>query len=100
MKCLFYCILAIGLSSTSMKAQQQPHSFVADANHEYAAIFSHPDKPCSKKTTTADFGDCITKEVKFADTHLAAFLTAARGIVSGYSTDPNGTAGLGTQLEL
>jgi len=61
---------------------QQRHSYVADANREYAAIFSHPEKPCATEDTTLGYGICIGKEVDFTETHLASLLTAIRGIAA------------------
>jgi len=75
------CTLALAASSFTASAQQQ-HSYVAEANREYAAIFSHPDNPCATKGTTSSYLDCIGKEVTFTELHLANFLIAIRGIAS------------------
>jgi uncharacterized protein YecT (DUF1311 family) len=61
-------------------ARNNPH--VADADREYAAVFSHPDNPCAKESTTLDYEECIGKEVEFTENHLNAFLEAVRGILA------------------
>ncbi len=61
-------------------AKDNPH--VADADREYATVFSHPDSPCAKESTTFDYEECIGKEVEFTERHLNAFLEAVRGIVA------------------
>jgi uncharacterized protein YecT (DUF1311 family) len=57
------------------------HSHVAEADREYAAVFSHGENPCANKFNTLDYGECIGKEVEFTETHLNAFLMAVRGIL-------------------
>jgi uncharacterized protein YecT (DUF1311 family) len=71
-------LIAITLAASA----QQRHSYVADANREYAAIFSHPEKACATEDSTAGYGSCIGKEVTFTETHLASLLTAMRGIAA------------------
>ena len=83
------CFVLMFGSMMAVASAQQKHSDVADANREYAAIFSHPENPCATKQTTSSYVDCIGKEVTFTETHLAKFLTAIRGIVS---QDDAGTA--------
>ncbi len=78
---LVCCALTLSLAPTAAHAQPH-HSHVADAKREYAAIFSHPDNPCSMEQTTAGYDDCIGKELAFTEAHLAALLTAVRGIAS------------------
>ena len=61
----------------------QPHrSFVADANREFAAIFSHPKTACSSRQTTSGYSDCISRQVAFTELHLANLITAIRGIAA------------------
>jgi uncharacterized protein YecT (DUF1311 family) len=72
----------IVVSVTVVASAQQHRSYVADANREYAAIFSHPAKGCTTEQTTVSYGDCIGKEVTFTESHLERFLTAIRGIAS------------------
>ena len=69
-------------STTAVSFAQKPHSYVADANREYGAIFSHPENPCATKQNTASYADCIGKEVSFVEAHLSNLLTAIRGIAS------------------
>ncbi|HEY1744534.1 MAG TPA: lysozyme inhibitor LprI family protein [Granulicella sp.] len=83
------CFALMFGSMMAVASAQQKHSYVADANREYAAIFSHPENPCAAKQTTSSYVDCIGKEVTFTETHLAKFLTAIRGIAS---QDDGGTA--------
>jgi len=88
----FYGCLGLVLAAVALAAPaQQRHSYVADANREYAAIFSHPEKPCATQDTTLGYGICIGKEVDFSETHLAGLLTAIRGIAAeddaGYAAD-------------
>lgn len=92
--------LTLLLAATAARAQQ-PHSYVADANHEYTAIFSRPDNPCPTEQTTAGYANCIGKQLTFTDAHLAAFLTAVRGIVAHEDTGQRATIALGgNELEL
>jgi hypothetical protein len=74
--CAFVILALIGAAN----ARNNPH--VADADREYAAIFSHAEKPCAKESTTIDYEECIGKEVEFTENHLNAFLGAVRGILT------------------
>jgi uncharacterized protein YecT (DUF1311 family) len=70
-------------------AHAKDHRHVADADREYAAVFSHGENPCAQETTTTDYAQCIGKEVEFTETHLSAFLAAVQGILA----DEDGSAG-------
>ncbi len=87
----FRCHGLVVACLTLAASAQQRHSYVADANREYAAIFSHPEKPCATEDTTLGYGICIGKEVDFTETHLTGLLTAIRGIAArddaGYAAD-------------
>jgi uncharacterized protein YecT (DUF1311 family) len=63
-------------------ANAKHHPHVDDADREYAAVFSHEENPCAKESTTADYAQCLGKEVEFAENHLNAFLEAVRGILA------------------
>ena len=73
-------------------AAQAPgtHSNIADAKREYAAVFSHPDKPCSGKDadSTFDFESCMDKELDFLAHHLEAFVKAMRGMATDSEEPP------------
>ncbi len=55
---------------------------MADADREYAAVFSYEERPCANESTTLRYAQCIGKELEFTERHLNAFLTAVRGIVT------------------
>lgn len=76
---LVFCAFTFNLSLVSSHAQK-PHSFVADAKREYAAIFSHTDNPCAKESVSTAYQTCISEEVNFIASHLANFVTAVRRI--------------------
>jgi uncharacterized protein YecT (DUF1311 family) len=68
-------LLASGLYAQTGK------SSVADAKREYAAIFTHPDKPCTgPEYSTVDYETCMNKELNFLRPHLDAFVAAIRGV--------------------
>jgi uncharacterized protein YecT (DUF1311 family) len=81
-------------------AERHPH--VADADREYAAVFSHGENPCAGGSTTSGYEQCIGKEVEFTENHLNAFLEAVRGILADEDGVPAGagSAGKGKQLDL
>jgi uncharacterized protein YecT (DUF1311 family) len=83
----------------SAHAKDHPH--VADANREYAAVFSHAENPCNESTTVG-WEQCFGKEVEFTENHLNAFLAAVRGIVADEDGLPAGTeaASKGKESEL
>jgi uncharacterized protein YecT (DUF1311 family) len=82
-------------------ADAKDHPHVADADREYAAVFSHGENPC-KESTTVGWDQCFGKEVEFTDNHLNAFLAAVRGILADEDGLPAGTesAGKGRESEL
>jgi hypothetical protein len=55
---------------------------VADADREYATVFSHVENPYAKEMATLSYEQCIGKEVEFTENHMNAFLVAVRGIVA------------------
>ena len=68
---------------------------MADADREYAAVFSHVENPCAKESTALGYEQCIGNEVEFTENHLNAFVAAVRGILSDEdggraSTEPVG----------
>jgi uncharacterized protein YecT (DUF1311 family) len=79
-------------------AERHPH--VADADLEYAALFSHGENPCAKESTTLDDEQCIGKEVEFTENHLNMFLAAVRGILADEDGSPAGTESAGKVKEL
>lgn len=79
-KCLS---LGIVILASIGAANVKDHPHVADADREYAAIFSHLQNPCSEQSTTIGFERCIGREVEFTENHLNAFLDAVRAIVAG-----------------
>jgi uncharacterized protein YecT (DUF1311 family) len=81
-------------------ANAKDHPHVADADREYAAVFSHADNPCAKASTTLDYEECIGKEVNFTENHLTAFLAAVRGILADEDGVPEGTESGGKELDL
>jgi uncharacterized protein YecT (DUF1311 family) len=78
-KCLSGGFLILALIGA---ANAKDHSHVADADREYAAVFSHGENPCAKESTTFDYNQCIAKEVEFTESHMDAFLVAVRGILA------------------
>jgi uncharacterized protein YecT (DUF1311 family) len=95
--------LAIGLViftlTGAVSAKEHPH--VADADREYAAVFSHADNPCHESTTVG-WEQCLGKEVEFTENHLNAFLEAVRAILAeedGSAADAEST-GKGKELSL
>jgi uncharacterized protein YecT (DUF1311 family) len=85
-----WCALMFCLVMATASAQQH-RSYVADANREYAAIFSHSEDPCSATQNEAELDDCIGKEVTFTEAHLARLFIAIRGIASQDATVVPGT---------
>jgi uncharacterized protein YecT (DUF1311 family) len=73
----------------TLHAKDHPH--VADADREYAAVFSHAENPCAKEATTLAYEQCIGKELEFTESHLNAFLTAVRGILTEQDGGPAGS---------
>ncbi len=61
---------------------QDAHPHVADADREYAAVFSRVENPCANESTTLSYEQCMGKELEFTEKHLNAFLAAVRGIVA------------------
>jgi hypothetical protein len=85
-----FCILALMGAGW---AKEHPH--VADADREYAAVFSHVKNPCTESTTLG-YEQCTGKEVEFTEKHMKAFLAAVRGILAdedGPSAGPDGGSG-------
>ena len=83
-------------------ANAKDHPRVADADREYAAVFSHGENPCAKESTTLAYEQCIGKEVEFTERHLNAFLAAVRGILAdedGAPAQPE-SAGKAKELDL
>jgi uncharacterized protein YecT (DUF1311 family) len=78
-KCFSRAFVILALLGAA-SAKDHPH--VADADREYAAVFSHAENPCAKESTTLDYEECIGKEVEFTENHLNAFLEAVRGILA------------------
>jgi uncharacterized protein YecT (DUF1311 family) len=78
------------------------HPHVAEADREYAAVFSHGENPCANESTTLSYEQCIGKEVEFTENHLNAFLTAVRGILADEGGAASGaeSAGKVNELEL
>jgi len=74
--------LSIGLAILALigAANAKDHPHVAEADREYAAVFSHVENPCAKESTTLGYEQCMGKEVEFTETHLKAFLAAVRAI--------------------
>jgi uncharacterized protein YecT (DUF1311 family) len=61
---------------------QDAHPHVADADREYAAVFSRGENPCPNESTALSYAQCMGKELEFTEKHLNAFLTAVRGIMA------------------
>jgi uncharacterized protein YecT (DUF1311 family) len=78
-KCLSGGFLILALIGA---ANAKDHPRVADADREYAAVFSHGENPCAKESTTFNYNQCIRKEVEFTESHMNEFLVAVRGIVA------------------
>ncbi|MGA7926681.1 MAG: hypothetical protein WCA20_11835 [Candidatus Sulfotelmatobacter sp.] len=80
-------------------AERHPH--VADADREYAAVFSHGENPCAGESTSG-YERCIGKEVQFTEYHLITFLEAVRGILADEAGVPAGaeSAAKGKELDL
>jgi uncharacterized protein YecT (DUF1311 family) len=75
----FWCALMFCQVMTTALAQQH-QSYVADANREYAAIFSHSENPCAATQNEVEYNHCIGKEVTFTEAHLAKLFIAIRAI--------------------
>jgi uncharacterized protein YecT (DUF1311 family) len=73
-------LISLVLAGTANAQDAHPH--VADADREYAAVFSRGDNPCANESTTLGHEQCIGKELEFTEKHLDAFLAAVRGIVA------------------
>jgi uncharacterized protein YecT (DUF1311 family) len=80
-------------------ANAKGHPHVADADREYAAVFSHSDNPCHESTTVG-WEQCLGKEVEFTEMHLKAFLEAVRGILADEDGGAAGTGSPGQPKEL
>jgi uncharacterized protein YecT (DUF1311 family) len=78
---IIFCSL-ITCMLVSVTNSQDAHPHVADADREYAAVFSHPENPCPNQSNTVSYEQCIGKELEFTEMHLNAFLAAVRGIVT------------------
>jgi uncharacterized protein YecT (DUF1311 family) len=76
------------------------HPHVADADREYAAVFSHGENPCANKSSTLDYEQCIGKEVEFTENHLNTFLIAVRGILVEEGGGASGAASTDKVSEL
>ena len=63
-------------------AQTSGSSHAADAKREYAAVFAHPDNPCTW-TDNASYLECMGKEIAFTEGHLDAFVAAMRAVAAG-----------------
>jgi uncharacterized protein YecT (DUF1311 family) len=96
MKC-FSCTFVFMAFIGAANAKDHPH--VADADREYAAIFSHVENPCTKESTTMGYAQCIGKEVEFTENHLNAFLAAVRGILADEDGAPAGAESAGKVKE-
>jgi uncharacterized protein YecT (DUF1311 family) len=72
----------ITLSLASAANAQDAHPHVADADREYAAVFSREENPCANESTTFSYEQCMGKELEFTEKHWNAFLAAVRAILS------------------
>jgi len=81
-------------------ANAKDHPHVADADREYAAVFSHGENPCATESTTFGYEQCIGKEVEFTENHLNAFLAAVRGILADEDGAPAGAESAGKVKKL
>jgi uncharacterized protein YecT (DUF1311 family) len=73
-------LAAISIDSAMAQSQSaKPDPGVA-ANREYAAVFAHPDNPCSTDYATLPYVQCMDKELDFIESHLDAFIQALRGL--------------------
>jgi uncharacterized protein YecT (DUF1311 family) len=86
-KCLSGGFVILALISAA-NAKNHPH--VADADREYATVFSHMENPCANESTTLSYEQCTGKEVEFTEKHLNTFLAAVRGILADEDA-PSGT---------
>jgi uncharacterized protein YecT (DUF1311 family) len=73
-------LVAISIDSAMARCQAAAVEHGAAANREYAAVFAHPDNPCSTDYATAPYMQCISKELTFIEPHLDAFIDALRGM--------------------
>ena len=73
-------LVAISIDSAMARGQSAAVEHGAAANREYAAVFAHPDNPCSTDYATAPYMQCMSKELEFIEPHLDAFIEALRGI--------------------
>lgn len=97
-KCLIGGLIMLALVAVAHAQDAHPH--VADADREYAAVFSHAENPCQKEPTTLSYNQCIGKEVEFTEQHLNAFLAAVRAIVAGDDAAQAPTEAVGKTKEL
>ena len=93
--------ISLGLAIFTLigAANAKGHPHVADADREYAAVFSHADDPCHESTTVG-WEQCLGKEVEFTEIHLNAFLEAVRGILADEDGGAAGTGSPGKPKEL
>jgi uncharacterized protein YecT (DUF1311 family) len=73
-------LAAISINSATVQGQSARQDSGVAANREYAAVFAHPDNPCSTDYATTPYMLCMSKELEFIDKHLDAFIEALRGL--------------------
>jgi uncharacterized protein YecT (DUF1311 family) len=73
-------LITLLLAGAAKARDAHPH--VADADREYAAVFSRGENPCANESTNMGYAECIGKELEFTEQHLNAFLVAVRGILA------------------
>ncbi len=72
--------LVLAAISITAHGQSEKPDPGATANREYAAVFAHPDNPCSANYATLPYMQCMDKELSFIEPHMAAFVEALRGL--------------------
>lgn len=90
---------SILLAAVTTLPAQAPISHVAAAKREYAAIFSHPDTPCTApQYSTVDYEACMNQELAFLQPHMDAFLAAIRLVQADTSSPSSGNQANGVTL--
>jgi hypothetical protein len=72
--------LLIAIAPVTVSSQSAAIEHGAAANREYAAVFAHPDDPCSANEATAPYLQCTSNELAFVGQHLDAFVENLRGV--------------------
>lgn len=71
---------AVALSAASCLGQDARVQHGAEANREYATVFSRSDKPCMENSATGSYVECMNQELATIEAHLDSFVEDIRGM--------------------